>query len=140
MKSLRFILVLVFVSGCIILDPWMMPVPNKTGINPTTGEYSFSKDGCFEVVKEGCEKYVRFASDCSRFDEIPVENGAFIYRWGQIGGTHCPTDGYAISGSFVTKDRAEGTIKYAQGCVITSEAKFVAKLKVLHVYPADNCP
>ena len=107
---------------------WGIPDPTKTGIDPSTGSYSFNQKGCFSVTQDSTgAKFVYFSSDCYRYDSIPVEGGAFIYKHGEIGGTDCPTDSYAISGSFVSTTRAEGIIKYASQCQITGEANFIAE-------------
>jgi hypothetical protein len=112
-------------------DSWNMPEPSQTGIDPVVGDdYSFSQSGCFSVYQypNSGKKVVRFARDCERYDVIPIVEGGFWNEWGDIDGRHCPTDAYAISGSFVTETRAEGTIKYGFGCDITGEASFVAEI------------
>ena len=108
---------------------WGIPNPTTTGIDPSTGSYSFNQTGCFSVTQDSMTgaKFVFFASDCNRYDRIPVEGGSFIYKHGQIGGTDCPTDAYAISGSFVSTTRAEGIIKYGSECQVTGEANFIAE-------------
>jgi hypothetical protein len=108
---------------------WDLPKPSETGIDPLPGSYSFSQKGCFKVIQDtaSSKKFVVFASDCFRSDQIEINRGAFRNTWGQIDGTHCPTDAYGISGSFVTPTRAEGTIKYGFDCEVTSEAAFTAE-------------
>ncbi|MFO1429269.1 MAG: YbhB/YbcL family Raf kinase inhibitor-like protein [Candidatus Competibacteraceae bacterium] len=107
---------------------WGIPNPTKTEIDPSTGSYSFNQKGCFSVTQDSTgAKFVYFSSDCYRYDSIPVKDGSFIHEHGQIGGTDCPTDAYAISGSFVSTTRAEGIIKYGYDCRITREANFIAE-------------
>lgn len=108
---------------------WNMPTPEKTGIDPAVGGYAIDSGNCFSVVEEAGEKYVLFSNDCYRFDKIKVENGAFSNEWGEIDGDHCPSDSYAIAGSFSSETYASGTIKYAYDCEITEEVKFIAELK-----------
>lgn len=108
---------------------WDMPTPVITGVDPLVGTYSFSPRGCFEVIAESGKKYVIFASECWKSDKITVSEGTFYNEWGAIGGTHCPTDGYAISGSFNSATTAVGTIKYASDCKILSTESFEAILK-----------
>ena len=103
-------------------DPWALPDPPHTGVSPRDGKYTFSAQGCFSVAGSA----IAFARDCTRFDTIAVVQGGFINRWGDIGGTNCPTDGYAISGPFDTTATASGTIKYAAGCQVTESSSFTA--------------
>jgi len=112
-------------------EDWGIPVPTMTGVDPLIGEYSFNQRGCFSVTKDSTSgvKAVVFASDCSRFDRITVEGGAFYFTHGEVGGTDCPTDAYAISGSFISATRAEGIIRYGSGCDIREEANFIAQHK-----------
>src|SRR3989338_3090840 len=110
-------------------DPWGMPIPRMTGITPVVGQYAFDQQGNFSVIqKTNGQLYVRFSSDRYRYDEIKIVNGAFQWWHGSIGGTHCPTDSYAITGSSVTATQAEGTIKYAYDCQIIGSYHFVATL------------
>jgi hypothetical protein len=94
---------------------------------PMLGSYLFSTTGYFNVVDSGGARYVRFSVDGLRYDTIPIINGRFSYQWGQINGTHCPTDGYILSGRFIHGWRAEGTISYMTNCRITRRGTFVAK-------------
>jgi hypothetical protein len=108
-----------------------MPEPSQTGIDPVVGDdYSFSQSGCFSVFQypNSGKKVVRFARDCERYDVIPIVEGGFWHEWGDIDGRHCPTDAYAISGSFFTATRAQGTIKYGFDCHVTGETSFVAEI------------
>lgn len=134
-RKILSILILLAVVGCGSDGGWDMPSPIRTGIDPSVGAYSFNSRGCFSVVAESGKKYVLFASDCWRFDKILVEEGSFFYEWGDIEGgvfcntKHCPTDGYAISGSFNSTTTASGTIKYASACRINNTESFEAVLK-----------
>jgi hypothetical protein len=88
------------IAGCGGLAGWDVSAPPGTGVSPEVGEYSFTQRGCFSVVQDQQtgDKYVRFASDCYRFDLIPIRNGRFERAWGTLGGQHCPTDSYKIAG------------------------------------------
>jgi hypothetical protein len=106
---------------------WDLPEANETGVTPSPGVYSFSEEGLFEVAEDDGAYVLRFSVDGYRWDEIEIENGGFRYAWGEINGTDCPTDSYAISGGFVEPTRAEGVIKYASGCDLKKKASFVAE-------------
>ena len=108
---------------------WDLPEPERTGIEPRLGVYTFNQPGCFSVRERAGRKVVIFASDCFRFDEMSITEGAFAHAHGTIGGTNCPTDSNAISGVFRSATRAEGTIKYAFDCRVTDEASFIAELQ-----------
>jgi hypothetical protein len=92
--------------------------------------------GCaFGPVIGDAMKTLEFSSDCYRYDAIPVVGVAFYYIHGgfpdcdagcQSDGSGCPTDGYAISGHFVTDTHATGLIKFAYGCSVTREFSFTA--------------
>lgn len=112
-------------SGC--PPGWDLPEPERTGIEPLPGDYTFNQRGCFSVRADDGRKVVVFGADCFRFDEIKIEEGGFRHEHGEIDGTHCPTDSYGISGTFKTETRAEGVIKYAFDCEITEEARFIAE-------------
>jgi hypothetical protein len=129
---LVFIFVLFFVTACGDDDKkgWDIPAPPRTGVDPIPGSYSFTPRGCFRVAEDVTTgiKFVIFSSDCLRFDTIEVRQGGFSNTWGEIGGTQCPTDAYAISGSFISPTRAEGIIKYGvTDCQTAPEASFVAE-------------
>jgi hypothetical protein len=124
------------------------PIPTPTpAADPETGCYVFDHRGCFEVRFENPEapdpssKVVAFAADCAsatpankcsmgcfRADTFAITDGRFAHRHGEIGGTDCPTDGYAISGAFVTTTRAEGTIEYSFDCQVVAELTFTAAI------------
>jgi len=129
---------LVLVLGCAVFitscgcngDGWDVSAPPGTGVSPETGSYTFSQRGSFSVVQDlqTGDKFVRFASDSYRFDLIPVRDGRFERAWGQIGGTHCPTDSYRIAGVFETPTCARGQIQYAADCqVLGPSVEFVAE-------------
>lgn len=129
-------LYLSFLVGCGIVTPndegsWNMSAPLQTEIVPKLGQYTFNQRGNFSVIENSQtgQRYVHFASDSYRFDDLLVINGAFYFEWGQIVKGHYPSDGYAISGSFVSETRATGYIKYAGSGHILSEGNFVAELK-----------
>ena len=106
---------------------WNMPTPDQTGIDPDIGTYHFSHKGAFYVVEESGKKFVRFASDGYRFDRIEIINGSFHNEWGLGATGGFPTDAYALSGSFITKTKAEGLVKYGYDNSITSEGNFTAE-------------
>lgn len=111
---------------------WNLSKSTETNIAPDIGDYTFNQTGCFSVKEDSNENvYISFSSEsgnCVRFDNIEITNGAFYKEYGEIEGTNCPTDSYAISGSFITSSKAEGTIKYAYDCQITNTVTFVAEL------------
>ncbi|MBP7831283.1 MAG: hypothetical protein KA248_15350 [Kiritimatiellae bacterium] len=102
---------------------------SATGIDPETGAYSFSQEGHFAVIVDWSTgiRSLRFSRDGFRFDNIPIQNGTFFMEHGEVNGTDCPTDGYAISGHFVTSTRAEGRVAYATDCEVTSRQDFTAQ-------------
>jgi hypothetical protein len=120
------------------------PIPSP-GADPAIGCYVLDRRGCFAVRFENPDapdpsrKVVAFAADCAsatpadacrsgcfRSDAFPVIDGRFSHRHGEIGGTDCPTDGYAISGAFVTPTEAAGTIEYSADCRVIAALSFVA--------------
>jgi hypothetical protein len=53
--------------------------------------------------------------------KIPINiDGRFFIQHGQIGGTDCPTDGYTMSGQFISNGEALGTIRYSTDCKYVS--------------------
>ncbi len=140
-KNLMVLVVLVLCLSCLVgcgdnnankEGSWNMPIPSQTGIVPKLGQYNFNQRGSFSVIENSQtgQRFVHFASDNYRFDDILIVNGAFCYSWGQILKGHYPSDAYAISGSFISETKATGRIKYAFSGRITSEADFVAELKL----------
>lgn len=131
--SVLLVVVVSFMLGCGEHEKekgkWNMPIPIITGVDPSVGNYSFSSQGCFRVIVESGKKYVVFAPECWRSEKIAVLEGVFYYEWGAIGGTHCPTDGFAISGQFDSPKIASGTIKYASDCRIYKTENFKAVFK-----------
>jgi hypothetical protein len=116
---------------------WNLAKP-APGVEPEAGCYAFNRRGCAFVDDADGRKRLGFAVDCAspapdtpctgpcfRFDLVPIEQGAFFNTHGEIAGTDCPTDAYAVSGSFVTPGRAEGTIKYGFDCRVIAEESFV---------------
>ncbi|MFA6382618.1 MAG: hypothetical protein WCX08_05110 [Candidatus Buchananbacteria bacterium] len=123
-----------FMAGICLIVGMALGCPSsfpRTGIVPEIGNYSFSQDGNFAVWQDGeaGQIYLRFSSDGYRWDNIPVIAGTFYRQWGEIGGTHCPSDAYILSGHFTSPTHAEGHIQYGYNCVYTwvypFEADFV---------------
>lgn len=110
-------------------DGYGLGVFSATSVAPEIGSYSFSTEGSFAVVADSAtgNSAVRFSRDGFRFDIIPIQDGAFFMEHGEIDGTDCPTDGYAISGHFVNGTLAEGRIAYATDCQVTSRQDFRAQ-------------
>ncbi|MDZ4859130.1 MAG: hypothetical protein SGI88_09095 [Candidatus Hydrogenedentes bacterium] len=102
---------------------------SPTFINPQDGPYSFDQLGQFTVDVSKNGEVIIFSVDGFRFDEIPVVNGAFFNQWGDLNGTHCPTDAYILSGHFVSPTRAKGDIRYGSGCNFGTAQNFVAELQ-----------
>jgi len=96
---------------------WNLSPASPTNVVPQSGQYSFSQQGSFSVLDGGGA--IRFSRDNYRFDTITVQSGAFYHAHGEINGTDCPTDSYAISGSFTDSTHASGVISYATDCSIT---------------------
>lgn len=104
------------------------PETSATGVIPSIGTYTF---GCrlqgfwslnilFRVQggASSTQRVISFSMDGYAFYGIPVNDGRFYYVnglwWGtpSDSGNAYPTDGFAISGHFVSSDHAEGTISY----------------------------
>jgi hypothetical protein len=111
---------------------WGIKKYSETGIAPQTGSYNFSAQGRFEVQSPAT---LKFSRDGYAFYSIPIKDGAFYYRNGCLVGSEensdsgnlYPTDGFAISGHFISETEAEGSIAYSYSGSITEEAKpFVA--------------
>ncbi len=141
---LRIAAGLAAIADCGIAAPTPTPTP---GADPAIGCYVLDRRGCFEVrfedqdTPDPSRKVVAFAADCAsttpadtcatgcfRTDTFLVTDGRFSHRHGEIGGTDCPTDGYAITGSFVSTTRAEGTIEYSRDCAVVAELTFAAAI------------
>lgn len=126
-----------------VVSGWQLDQPSPTDVVPNTGFYEFVTDhtitGSFHgrlvfnvfIARQysSLKPFVYFSADGYRYDWIPIEDGAFYWEHGQINGYDSPTDGYAISGQFVTPTRAEGIIKLAITGHIMAEATFVATLE-----------
>lgn len=119
------------VIGTVILTALMAVSESASArrINPRLGVYDFNRHGCFSVVKRpGKPRRIRFASNCYNFFRIPfTKTRTFHFQWGEIGGVHCPTDGFIIRGRFVSDTAAKGTISYASQCQIEESHTFRAK-------------
>jgi len=102
---------------------------SATGVTPEIGSFSFNQEGSFAVVSDPATglRSVRFSRDKYRYDLIPVVDGAFFFEHGQINGTDSPTDGYAISGHFITPAEAEGQVAYAFDGQVTARLAFSAQ-------------
>ena len=92
---------------------WGIARYSETDVVPGEGDYSFSQRGVFRVKGYS----LQFSVDNYRYDDITVVNGAFYNTWGTADGAtcpncSCPTDGYGISGHFLTSTSAEGEIAY----------------------------
>jgi hypothetical protein len=122
------VLALAIMAGCTGFPGWNMPAPHRTGVDPQLGKYTGNGFTCLFSVVAGStpgEKVIHFSRDHSRYDDIPIRNGGFEFEWGEIGGTHCPTDAYAISGWFVAPDRAVVNLKWGDACRITGSGNYV---------------
>jgi hypothetical protein len=116
---------------------WYAPEPTQTGIVPNKGAYSIVPTSITVLnemgqiysfaVQEGVtagKRYVGFWTAA-----IPIENGAFKYtHGGGVDGTVCPSDGFAISGSFTSPTSAQGVIYYSCYCVVQKVEHFIATL------------
>jgi hypothetical protein len=59
--------------------------------------------------------------------QMYVNQGAFSYFFGQIGGTHCPIDSFCFSGQFTSEKTAQGMICEAFACQETVQWKWEAE-------------
>lgn len=137
----------VFLNGCPTIPSWHLDRSSPNDIVPTYGEYKFTTDQDisdpahlafrFNVLKDSATQkpVLEFSSDSFRFDRISISRGAFYREWGEIGGTHVPTDSYALSGHFTAPDKAEGVVKLAYDGQIVAEANFEATLALPIIYP-----
>jgi len=73
---------------------------------------------------------VTYSSNAHNYYSFPVSNSAFNYEHGQgidgYGGTYCPTDGFAISGSFLSPTEAHGTYYATSSCRVQNAGFFIA--------------
>ena len=121
---------------------------DATVINPTPGNYSMKPDpasfyvGVDQVTPLNLSSFtISVEASTGRFwivyvpywwrcDEMAVVNGSFAFEHGQgldgNGGTNCPTDGYAISGAFVSPTEAHGKYATLSSCRVQSSGTFVA--------------
>ncbi len=86
-----------------------------TGLTPEVGTYSFSQDGSFAVDYVDGELHVLFTTSQAYYT-VELNDGAFLGQWGEIGGTHCPTDAFIIRGHFTSPTSAEGEVNYGYAC------------------------
>jgi len=109
------------VSGmvaCTTTEPgWDVPHYEKTGVEPQIGSYvSPDLPTAVHVVDRGGGLYVRFSRDGYTSHMCPIVDGAFYGEWGQINGTHCPTDAFCISGHFTSSTSASGSYRTGAAC------------------------
>ena len=122
-KSLVFgtlTMLLLCLCSCTLSEGWGVPGPKKTGAVPSTGWFS-GDDVSFSVAMKDGKNYVTYSRDNYNHLTFPVKNSGFYYQWGEISGTHCPTDAFCISGWFTSADTAEGFIRYGSGCGTTGD-------------------
>lgn len=110
--------------------------PTPTGKVPEVGSYSFSVPGSMFSVSGDTgttSRTVVFQPQSAEGYSMPVVDGGFYYQNGIVDGDfnssnwkEYPTDGFRLSGSFVTKDLAVGTVDYVYNGQITSSASFTA--------------
>ena len=131
--------VLIAINGCVAISgpSWNMDEFPSTDITPTTGVYDFVLDSnassnysqaAFMVAEKDGKAILRFASDGYRFDDIVIANGSFYNTWGELGGRHCPTDSYGLSGHFVSTTEAKGQMKFAYDGKVRKALTFKATL------------
>lgn len=73
---------------------------------------------------------------------LPIVDGRFHNQFGEIHGTFCPSDGYEISGHFVSETRAEGEILRIVYCHEEGSYPFAAEKEQDNVFyylnPKEN--
>ncbi len=117
---------LLMLGGC--LKDGCLPFP--TFVSPEIGFYS-GENLRFQVIQSDRSnaKLIIFSIDHYRYDNILVIGGSFYRRWGENGGTHCPTDAYIIRGKFTSPNTAEGWIRYGYNCKFGEKRQFKVKLE-----------
>jgi hypothetical protein len=119
---------------------WYAPEPTQTGVVPTIGNYSIVPSvRVVNNVNNDPGQITGFSvqEDVATgqlvvgfpFAEILVQNGTFKHTHG--GGedtTVCPSDGYAVSGYFVSPTSAQGIIYDIQYCEVQGVESFIATL------------
>lgn len=117
---------------------------DRPNINPIPGKYAIRFDGeptdarttdifpldeaGFTVEYNGVTGVyaIKMSTDYYRYDLFPVTGGEFAYRHGN----GCPSDGYSISGSFVSSTEARGNFSWIPICRTANSGKFIATLIV----------
>jgi len=117
---------------------WDMPIYEPTGVVPMDGNYLFEEAVSNSVMvaeklsvrEDNGKKLIRLAEQYYE-PEAEIRGGTFLIVNGKIapGVGHFPREGYAVSGRFTSKTRAEGVIKLAIYGRITTSASFVANLE-----------
>jgi len=118
-------------TGC----PFAPAFP-PTNIDPEIGFYYPTDDSqvsvYFQVFQDddSGNLYIWFSRDGYRYDAIKVVDGAFHRQWGEVGGTHCPTDAYTLSGHFISPTLVEGRYREGYNCQYGQYYGFTSELVV----------
>lgn len=120
LRCIAALTLMLSVTSC-MSEGWGVPSPTRTGIVPEEGHFGLAggdpEDALsFQVISDGSEQYVSYSSDGYNYLTIPIENGGFYYEWGEIGGTHCPTDAFCVSGWFTSPTEAQGYKRFGSAC------------------------
>lgn len=122
MKRWHLIVVLAVICtivGCTITfdEPgWDVPKQEATGVVPALGTF-YGDAAIIRVTSVDGSLYAWFSRNGGySWHSGIVENGRFYIEWGEIGGTHCPTDAFCISGHFTTPTTAEGCYRRGSSC------------------------
>jgi hypothetical protein len=122
---------------------WDPPAQTATNIVPTLGNYNAAPLTNTDVIGPlgvygfevglvyytGTRQCVNFSSDGYLSDCFDIVDGTFGHaHGGSVDGTYCPTDGYIISGSFLTETTAQGNFQYIPACSVVSSGNFTAFL------------
>ena len=67
---------------------------------------------------------IKMSTDYYRYDTFPVTGGEFAFSHGN----GCPSDGYLISGSFVSPTEARGNFSWIPTCRTANSGKFITTL------------
>jgi hypothetical protein len=115
---------------------------DRPNINPLPGKYAIRFDGeptdarttdIFPLDEAGfIVEYnattglyaIKMSTDYYRYDTFPVTGGEFAFSHGN----GCPSDGYSISGSFVSPTEARGNFSWIPICRTANSGKFIATL------------
>jgi hypothetical protein len=112
------------------------PIPVETHVVPTPGHYavrpadpsiSVAPLDVFGFDVAASALCINFTVDSFAFYKITVTFGTFSLIHGARGdGTYFPSDGFIVSGSFVTPTEAEGFFQYMPMLVKRTPGNFVA--------------